>query len=113
MLVKIDNGTALDMLLDRLKFWTDDPEVYRLYEAMYSDYIDAGVFEGGDFDVMEIVDNDYINWCSVVCEGDEAYPGIKELYDENGCGDISCEHDKNGGYSYIEAEYNGYFLVRY
>ena len=112
MLVQIDNDTALELLMNRLSRWTDDEDVRRLYEQMYENYIDCGAFEGGEFDVMSIVDNDYINWCTVVGEGDEAYEGIKKLYDEDGRTDISCEDEFNGGYSFIEAEYNGYFLVR-
>ena len=112
MLVKIDNNTALEMLLDRLKHWTDDHTTYRLYEEMYQIYIDCGCFDGVEFDVMAIVDNDYINYCTVVADGDCAYSGIKELYDRDGLGDVSCEDDLNGGYSFIEAEYNGAFLVR-
>lgn len=112
MLVNIDNGMALDMLLDRLEYWTDDHTTYRLYESMYENYIDSGVFDGGEFDVMKIVDNDYINWCTVIDEDDEAYEDIKKLYDEEGCTDISCEYELNHGYSYIEAEYDGCFLVR-
>ena len=112
MYVNIDNDTALDMLMDRVSYWTDDVTTHRLYEAMYEDYVDGGVFDGGDFDVMAIVDNDYVNWCTVISEGDEAYEDIKKLYDEQGCGDISCEHGLNHGYSYIEAEYDDCFLVR-
>lgn len=112
MLVNIDNDMALEMLLDRLEFWTDDHTTYRLYEVMYENYIDGGVFDGGDFNVMAIVDNDYINYCTVIEEGDEAYEDIKKLYDEEGYGDISCEDELNHGYSYIEAEYDGCFLVR-
>ena len=112
MLVQIDNETAVDMLLDRLQFWTDDHTTYCLYMLMYENYIDSGVFESREFDVMEIVDNDYINWCKVIEPGETEYDGIKALYDRDGVGDISCEHDLNGGYSYIEAEFDGYFLVR-
>ena len=112
MLVQIDNDTALELLMNRLSRWTDDEDVRRLYEQMYENYIDCGVFEGREFDVMSIVDNDYINWCTVVSEGDEAYEGIKKLFDKEGCTDISCEGEFNSGYSFIEAEYNGYFLVR-
>lgn len=112
MLVKIDEGLALDMLMDRVKYWTDDEEVYHLYETMYENYVYDGVFDGRQFDVMSIVDNDYINYCEVIGEGDESYEDIKKLYDEQGCGDISCEHELNHGYNYIEAEYHGYFLVR-
>ena len=112
MLVNIDNEQAIEMLLERLEHWTNDDTVYHLYEAMYENYVYGGCFEGGEFDVMEIVDNDYVNWCTVISEGDEAYEDIKKLYDEEGCTDISCEHGLNHGYSFIEAEYDGNFLVR-
>lgn len=112
MLVNIDNEQAIEMLLERLEHWTDDDTTYHLYEAMYENYVYGGVFEGGEFDVMGIVDNDYVNWCTVISEGDEAYEDIKKLYDEEGCTDISCEHELNHGYSFIEAEYDGNFLVR-
>ena len=112
MYVSIDNDIALDMLMNRVSHWTDDKDVLRLYEEMYENYIDGCVFDGGDFDVMAIVDNDYVNWCTVISEGDEAYEDIKKLYDKEGLGDISCEDELNHGYSYIEAEYNDCFLVR-
>lgn len=113
MLVEIDNDMALEMLLDRLEHWTDDHITYRLYESMYENYIDCGCFEGGEFDVMAIVDNDYINYCTVISEDDEEYEDIKKLYEQEGCTDISCEYDLNHRYSFIEAEYDGSFLVRY
>lgn len=112
MVVRIDNDTALNMLMDRVEHWTDDDTVFHLYEMMYESYIDSGVFDGGEFNVMVIVDNDYINYCDVVSEGDEAYEDIKKLYDEQGCGDISCEYEFNHGYSFIEAVYDDSFLVR-
>ena len=112
MFVSIDNERAVDMLLERLEHWTDDIITHRLYEEMYENYVYNGCFDGGDFDVMAIVDNDYVNWCTVISEGDEAYEDIKKLYDEQGCTDISCEYELNHGYSYIEAEYKDSFLVR-
>ena len=112
MLVKIDNDTALEMLLDRLELWTRDFVARELYGKMYDNYIISGCFDGGEFDPMVIVDNDWINYCTIVEDGDAEYAGIKELYDRDGLGDISCEHDLNGGYSLIEAEYEGAFLVR-
>ena len=107
MYINIDNDTAVSMLMDRLNHWTDDSTTHRLYEAMYENYVYGGVFEGNT--VMAIVDNDYVNWCAVIEEGDETYEDIKKLYDEQGIGDISCEYD---GYSFIEAEYDDCFLVR-
>lgn len=113
MLVKIDENQAVNMLLERLEHWTDDLITYRLYEAMYENYIYSGCFDGGEFDVIAIVDNDYINYCDVIAPGDDAYNDIKKLYNSEGCGDISCNHTLNNGYNFIEAEYDSYFLVRY
>jgi hypothetical protein len=110
--IKIEEDTAVELLLERLKVWTDDETTHKLYESMYGSYVYSGCFDGCEFDVMQIVDNDYVNWCDVICEGEAAYEGIKKLYDSEGLGDISCEHELNGGYSLIEAEYNGCFLVR-
>ena len=111
MLVKIDNDTALDMLMDRVSQWTEDEDVQELYRQMYENYIDGDVFDGGEFDVNAIVDNDYVNWCDVFGDGDDEYEEIKRIYDEQGLGDCSCESES--GISYIEAEYNGYFLIRW
>ena len=112
MLVNIDNDAALEMLINRLRFWTDDADVIALYERMYENYIDCGCFDGGKFDVITIVDNDYINWCNIISPGAVAYEDIKKLYEREGLTDISCDHELNHGYNYIEAEHNGYFLVR-
>jgi hypothetical protein len=112
MLVNIDNDAALELLINRLKFWTDDADVIALYERMYENYIDCGCFDGGEFDVMVIVDNDYINYCDIISPGDNCYDDIKSLFARDGLGDISCDYELNCGYSFIEAEYNGHFLVR-
>jgi len=111
MLVKIDNDTALDMLMDRVSQWTEDEDVQELYRQMYENYIDGGVFDSGEFNVNAIVDNDYVNWCDVIGDDDAKYEEIKRIYDEQGLGDCSCESES--GISYIEAEYHGYFLIRW
>jgi hypothetical protein len=113
MRVEIENSVAVDMLLDRLSHWTDSETVHRLYEQMYENYVENGCFDGIEFDVRCIVDNDFVNWCDVVEEGDAAYDGIAKLYEEQGLGDISCEKEYNGGYSFIESEYEGSFLCRW
>lgn len=113
MTIKIEEGKAVDLLLERLDYWTDDETTHKLYESMYENYILGGCFDGCEFDVMQIVDNDYVNYCYVISEGDEAYKDIRELYEKEGLSDISCEKELNHGYSFIEAEYEGNFLVRY
>ena len=112
MTIKIEESKAVDLLLERLENWTDDETIYKLYESMYENYVSGGCFDGCEFDVMQIVDNDYINYCDVISEGDEAYEDIKALYEKEGLSDISCEEEFNHGYSFIEAEYKGSFLVR-
>ena len=61
MIVTIDNDTALEMLMDRVCFWTDYDEEIALYEQYYTKAIENGDFNGMEFDVQTIVDNDYIN----------------------------------------------------
>lgn len=112
MSVKIDNDKMINMLLERLGYWTDDDITFRLYEAMYKNYVYGGCFDDGEFDVKSIVDNDYANLCTVISEDDDEYEDIKKLYDKQGLGDISCEYGLNHGYGYVEAEYDGSFLVR-
>lgn len=104
MYCNFDNDLALDMLMDRLDFWTDDTTTKELYEQMYEHAIDEGLFDGGEFNVMSIVDNDYVNWCTVYEEEDEEYKDIKEAWD-NGDREVD-------GIGYIEAEADGAFLIR-
>ena len=109
--VQIEESDALEMLEDRVEFWTKDHDVIDLFDQMYTNYLENGLFDGCNFDVMAIVDNDYINYCSVIDDSDSNFEKIMELALE-GERDISCE---NLGYSYIEAfnEEKGLILVRY
>lgn len=109
--VQIDESDALEMLVDRVEFWTDDRDVIDLFNDMYSSYLDSGVFDNTELDIKNIVDNDYINWCSVIDNSDSNFEKIMELA-LAGERDISCE---DLGYSYIEAfnEDKGVILVRY
>lgn len=109
--VQIDESDALDMLMERLEYWTKDKDTKDLFEQMYSNYLENGLFDGCNFDVRIIVDNDYINYCSVIDDSDSNFEKIMELA-LAGERDISCE---DLGYSYIEAfdEDKGLILVRY
>lgn len=105
--VTLENDEALDMLMNRLSVWTDDKEVQDLYEQMYENYIEGGCFDGGSFNVMEIVDNDYVNYCSILTKEDcseEDWNKLVELYND-GERDISCEHFEGDAiwHSFIEA----------
>ena len=104
----------VDMLVNRfIEYWNDgkDDAVADLYRKMYENEVANGVFEGGKFNVMEIVDNDYVNYCDIISEGDEGFEEILNLYKE---GNYDISGDTN--YSYIEAVDNEdsptMFLVR-
>lgn len=59
--VKVDEDTLLEMLLDRLEFWTSDEDEINLYRDYYEGLVYSGYFEGWNVDIMMVVDNDYIN----------------------------------------------------
>lgn len=68
--VRIDEDELLDMLMDRLAFWTDDDDATKLFEQYYENMINGGCFDGADLDIKGIVDNDYVNWLDVVYADD-------------------------------------------
>lgn len=113
--VKISNDTLLQMLLDRVEYHTTTEETKALFEEMYRNRLESGAYDGMDFDVYVIVDNDFINWCSVQDKEDftnEEWERLKALY-ENGERDISCENfgDNICG-SFIEAMSEDQILIR-
>lgn len=77
---------------------------------MYSNYVYGGVFDNCSYNVAEIVDDDFVNWCNVFEECDPEYEEIKKIYEEQGLGDCSCETKIC---SFIESECDGVFLVRF
>lgn len=102
---RVNNDEALDLLMDRVSTWTDDQDTLNLFEKMYESYLDSGVFEENDSTIMEIVDNDYINFCNVVSAEDLSKKDFKKLVKlyKNGERDISCENFDGISSSYIEA----------
>lgn len=97
--LKIYEDDLLEMLLDRLEFWTDDSDVKKLYEIYYSELIDNGCFEGEELNINYIVDNDYTNHFSVY----ESLEDIMKDFNE----------DEEEARDRIVAECDGSYLVRY
>ena len=62
--VNVESDYVVDLLIDRVKFWTDDKDVVALYEQYYTELLESERMV--DIDVMYIVDNDVINWFSVM-----------------------------------------------
>ncbi len=102
--IQIEDYEALDMLLDRCDFWETSKDNKDLFEKMYQNYIDNGVFEHSEFDPMVIVDNDVVNYCSVIYKDEykKDFKKLLKLY-KQGEYDVSCEKFDAIYPSYIEA----------
>ena len=113
--VQMEDYELLEMLLDRLSYWGREDE-RDLYEIMYQNYLDSGAFESMEFNVNYIVDNDVVNYCSVISREDypKDYDKLLELY-EKGERDVSCEEFEELNVSYIEAvsHYDEKMLIRH
>lgn len=64
--VKIDENVLLNLLMDRVEYWTQDNITRKLFEIYYRDLIENDLFEGLTIDIAYIVDNDYINYTTVL-----------------------------------------------
>lgn len=80
--VLMEEEDVLQLLNERVGFWSDDPITCELFEMYYSRMLDEGCFDGARFDVREIVDNDYINWMSVITEDEFENYHIMNEYDD-------------------------------
>lgn len=89
--VKIEKNDALNMLVERVEYWTQDKDEIALFEKMYDDYIFNGCFDGGEFDVISIVDNDWVNYTAIIRPEDKDFEKVLALYKKDGLGDVSCE----------------------
>ncbi len=78
----IDEDTLLEMLLDRIEFWTSDKVVIDLYRDYYEELVDCGCFDGCELDIKEIVDNDYINNLTTISKKDFEQWGIESEVDD-------------------------------
>ena len=78
----IDEDKFLEMLLDRLEYWTSDEDVIALYRNYYKKLIDCGCFEGCKLDIMSVVDNDYTNNLIVLNKEDFEDYGVKGFEDD-------------------------------
>lgn len=93
--VRIDENILLEILMDRVEQWNSTKTALDLYEKMYWSKIVAGCLGGCGIDVNSIVDNDVVNYCSIIEEGDLDFDSILQLYEEQGLGDISMESNYN------------------
>ncbi len=74
MVIYMNKENFRDVLIDRVKFWTQDEATLYLYNKMYKTQIEQGVFDNKKIDVKIIVDNDYVNNVSILELGVDINP---------------------------------------
>ena len=80
--ITIDEDTLLEMLLDRLEFWTSDEAVINLYRDYYERLVYSGCFEGCTLDIMSVVDKDYLDNLETISKEDFEQWGIESEIDD-------------------------------
>ena len=92
--VNIDEDVLVEMLMDRLReFWDPDTVTEELYQDYYENMAYGGAFDGMDFDVSAIVDNDWVNNLSVITEDEFEDYNIEDEEDDR---IIASKEDHNG-----------------
>jgi hypothetical protein len=64
--IQMDSDDMIEALIERVGSWTNDSDVIELFEQYYENAVENGCFDGCEFNVMSIVDNDYVNNTSVI-----------------------------------------------
>lgn len=95
--VRIDETDMLNLLMDRVAFWTDDDVTTTLFEMYYENMIESGCFDSMEFNVMSIVDNDYVNWLDVITEDEFENYHIEDEDDER----IEARNEEDGETYYL------------
>lgn len=80
--VTIDEDTLLEMLVNRVKYWTSNKSIINLYRGYYEGLVYSGCFEGNTLDIMSVVDNDYINNLAPISKEDFEQWGIESETDD-------------------------------
>lgn len=91
--VTIDEEDFKDMLVERVKYWTDDEDTIELFEEYYDHMVYGGCFEGTSRSIAEIVDNDYCNNTSIITE-EEYNKAREEFIQESMDGDGFSDDDR-------------------
>lgn len=101
--VEMEESDVLDLFIQRINYWTENPVIATLYADMYKRLIEGGCFDNARLNIAEIVDNDYVNNCMVISQtfpNDPDFDKCVRIYKERGLCDVS---DEGLSYSYIES----------
>lgn len=78
MIINTNDSSFFKLLMERIKYWTDDKDILELFEKRYKRLIDEGIFEHIlSLDIDTFVDNEYINNTSVI-----SYDDLKSYGDD-------------------------------
>lgn len=80
--VKIDEDTLLDMLIDRVAFWTDDNRIQDLFSNYYEGLVYSKCFEGCKLNIKSIVDNDYVSNLTTISKEEFGQWNIEDEMDD-------------------------------
>lgn len=117
--VEIDVDTLVETFVNRAEQWIKDKAILDAYEQMYKENAESELYEGIDFSelgVMQIVDNDCVNWISVVEKKDASAEDWKALQ-KLGRGDLddassSLDSLDCGNTGFLEVITNKVALIR-
>lgn len=74
----IDEEDLLDMLMERVQCWKGND--LDLWEKYYEKCVYGGYFNGAELDIKGIVDNDCVNWFTVLTDEDDDFQEYLEEY---------------------------------
>ena len=78
--IRMDSDDMIEALVERLHTWTNDEDTRELFEQYYEHMVEGGCYDGREFDIMSIVDNDYVNNLSIVTR--EEFEEARDKYIE-------------------------------
>lgn len=100
--IQMDSDDMINALNERVGDWTDDSEVAELFDQYYTNAVENGCFDGSNFDVKFIVDNDYVNNTSIIWREDyeadrekHLRDNIKSYIEENECTYDNSDEDEH------------------
>lgn len=94
--IQMDSDDMIEALVERLHTWTDDEDVREVFEQYYENAVFNGCFDGCEFNVMSIVDNDYVNNMSITSI-DEYNEAREEYLKDNTDKEIPTWDELNAG----------------
>lgn len=91
--LNLTTDEIVEILSNRLKnYWEAGKTAVELFSQYWENMADEGCFDGShEFTVSEIVDNDYINNCTIVYKGDDYWDACVAAHD-NGVYEV-CDND--------------------